>query len=796
MASGNRPIRFKIFALLLVPLASLIALWGFAASVTLGDGLKLLNISRLDEHFTEPSTALSIELQNERLLTAFFLSTPLLPDNELSAQKTRTNAALADLRGKATSPDARAATTKQLIPFVEQMFSQLDKLSELRSRVETRSVNRLQAVLEYNKMLDTISLMSDQIIPNLDISLYQQAHALAKLNRARDIMSREHALISGAIIEGRLSLPETAVIDGFTATRRYIFDQEIPALESELRNPYDELIESPIYRQFSQVENAIGERGSAGLPRELGAWRLTADAVLQSIDRIHVPSAKYLADRSLTIAIDIGIRIAIAGFLGLVAVITSIFLSVRFGRRIILELASLRDAALELAVVRLPRVVDRLKTGEDVNIGVEAPPISLGNTDEIRDVGRAFTAVQRTAIEAAVGQAKLHKGVSQVFLNLARRNQSLLHRQLTQLDGMQRKANEPEVLDDLFRLDHLTTRMRRHAEGLIILSGATPGRGWRKPVPLVDVLRGAVAEVEDYTRVTVAGVPRASLVGPSVADVIHLVAELVENATIFSPPHTQVTVRGEMVGNGFAVEIEDRGLGMSHEEFVEINNRLANPPEFDLADSDRLGLFVVGRLAERHAIRVVLRPSPYGGTTSIVLIPHTLIVNEAELDQGAPEEKMPELEATPPILASTPRPTRTARSTRAVQLPSIQSAQPAPNGAPPVLAVFTEASAEPQIREPEVRESEAGETPAPAPAPPPTHAGLPRRVRQANLAPQLRQDERRNGNAGPAVPTDSEISGESLEVTQRSPEEASAMLTSFQKGWQRGRIDAEREGDV
>jgi signal transduction histidine kinase len=271
-----------------------------------------------------------------------------------------------------------------------------------------------------------------------------------------------------------------------------------------------------------------------------------------------------------------------------------------------------------------------------VDVSVEAPEITTsGATVEVQDVGRAFSAVQHTAVEAAVGQAQLRAGVRMVFLNLARRSQTLLHRQRIQLDGMQRRATDPGQLDDLFRLDHLTTRMRRHAEGLIILSGAVPGRGWRRPVPLVDVMRGAAAEVEDYARVTVVPSTSYALTGAIVGDVIHLIAELIENATVYSPPQTTVHVRGQMVGRGFAIDIEDRGLGMSEERLAQLNEQLANPPEFDLADSDRLGLFVVASLAARHNIRVTLRTSPYGGTTAIVLIPAEHVVEQDEPEAAA-----------------------------------------------------------------------------------------------------------------------------------------------------------------
>ncbi|GAB3383515.1 hypothetical protein GCM10027452_35830 [Micromonospora halotolerans] len=203
-----------------------------------------------------------------------------------------------------------------------------------------------------------------------------------------------------------------------------------------------------------------------------------------------------------------------------------------------------------------------------------------------------------------------------------------MHRQLTLLDAMERREHDAEELEDLFRVDHLATRMRRNAENLIVLSGSTPGRAWRRNVPMVDVVRGAVAEVEDYTRVTVRPLGPVSLTGRAVGDVIHLLAELIENGLSFSPPHTTVEVRGMMVSNGFAIEIEDRGLGMGAEELAAANRRIVDRSELNLANAARLGLFVVSRLTERHGVKVQLKESAYGGTTAVVLIPLELVTND------------------------------------------------------------------------------------------------------------------------------------------------------------------------
>ena len=210
------------------------------------------------------------------------------------------------------------------------------------------------------------------------------------------------------------------------------------------------------------------------------------------------------------------VRLVLAAGLGLLAVIASIVVSITTARALLRQLERLRQAAWQLADERLPRVVERLGRGEEVDVAAEAPPLEFGN-DEIGQVGKAFNAVQETAMRTAVEQAELRRSVREVFLSLARRTQALVHRQLTLLDAMERREHDAEELEDLFRVDHLATRMRRNAENLIVLSGSTPGRAWRRNVPMVDVVRGAVAEVEDYTRVNVLplGAGRRWPAGPS-----------------------------------------------------------------------------------------------------------------------------------------------------------------------------------------------------------------------------------------------------------------------------------------
>ncbi|MFF4382805.1 sensor histidine kinase [Kitasatospora sp. NPDC001547] len=301
------------------------------------------------------------------------------------------------------------------------------------------------------------------------------------------------------------------------------------------------------------------------------------------------------------------------------------------------RLSDLRADTFALAQREIPEVVERLRAGEQVPV----PPVwapSRRTGDDVQQASEGLAAVRQAAVAAIVHQAQGREGTKKVFLNIARRTQILIHRQISMLDALEREHEDPELLRELFAVDHLATRMRRNAENLVILGGALPARRWRTAVPVVNVLRSAVSETESYSRVVVRGVPRVSLGGQAVADVIHLVAELIENGTTFSPPYAQVQVSAQEVSEGLSVEVEDRGLGMTEEEYRRLNEYLAHPPELDvsaLGDDLRLGLFVVARLAARHDVKVTLGPSPYGGTRAVVLVPSALL-EQARQPAAAP----------------------------------------------------------------------------------------------------------------------------------------------------------------
>ncbi|MEU6537625.1 nitrate- and nitrite sensing domain-containing protein [Streptomyces sp. NPDC047000] len=316
----------------------------------------------------------------------------------------------------------------------------------------------------------------------------------------------------------------------------------------------------------------------------------------------------------------------ITGAAVVVALLLAFILAGAVARQMSRSMRQLRNAAFGIAEQRLPMLVDQLSRTDPGRVDTRVAPIPIASTDEIGEVARAFDQVHREAVRLAAEQALLRGNINAIFTNLSRRNQSLIEGQLTLITDLENHEAEPDQLENLFKLDHLATRMRRNGENLLVLAGEEPGRRWDQPVPLVDVLRAASSEVEQYERIELSGVPEAEIHGRAVTDLVHLLAELLENATTFSSPQTKVRVTATRLPDGrIMIEIHDKGIGLTAEDFADINHKLANPPTVDAAISQRMGLFVVGRLSDRHGIRVQLRPSgELAGTTSLVMLPDAI----------------------------------------------------------------------------------------------------------------------------------------------------------------------------
>ncbi|MEO3795108.1 nitrate- and nitrite sensing domain-containing protein [Nonomuraea sp. B10E15] len=833
--SSPPPLRTKLLRILLLPLVSMVALWGFIAYSSVEEIVEVSQTQDRWEAIGSPLLQLIVELQRERQLSAEAPKStatyaPLAEQRHVTDEKVER---LREVIGAVDVESAGAETPAQ----VQALVQALDGLQSLRASADGGVLAPPLTIIQaYDNLISVANGQFDDRDALSSVSSYRAVRGMAAYNTTAEYLGREHAVLTSTIVQRKMTATDRAAFVAAMTSRRLVFANAERDAGPDLRADYDKLVASAAYKRLVEVEDELFSWDTNGAPPvEPAQWKSDADAVFNTINRDTQEELARAAAEAEGQKTGAYWRIGLVLLLGLAAMVASLALSYRFGQSLIDELKRLQASAVELAEQRLPRLVARLRRGEDVDPATEAPGLAPADTAEVDRVVNAFSAVRRTAVEAAVGQATLRKGVSQVFLNLAWRNQALLHRQLSLLDTMERRVEEPEVLEDLFKLDHLTTRMRRHAENLIILADSAPARRWRDPVPLFDVVRAAVLEVEDYTRVSVAPMPDAPLlVGAAVTDVIHLVAELVENATVFSPPDTTVQIRSMTAANGFALEVEDRGLGLPEAVIQEYNARLAEPPEFDLADSDRLGLFVVARLAARHGIKVSLRPSPYDGTTAIVLLPTVLLAEAGNPSvtagdrAGKPTRALGTAPAGPPsgILSGALSGTVSAAPERpdgvnGASVPG-EHADPAGPSPEPARPTWFEAVPAPRRGDPARPADEpltgpvsgpvsrriSGPIPGPISGPVPWQAppsathppgppvdwsvtvpaqdadedldGLPMRIPQASMAPQLRS------TGGPAR----------RPVSARSPEELAQLMSSMQQGWRQGRRHVEHGADM
>jgi signal transduction histidine kinase len=637
MGSRGRSIRLRIYFLVAIPLITMLGLFGYVAYTSTTTYLNLDRAPDLINATAEPLTNFVNLLQAERRDAVVYAASPTSANLAAYRSAIATTEAgevqvTAALHSAGTTSSASSAETNG----IASMTAALNSLPQLRDGTLARKLPALTAFVDYtNVIAGQGAVLQAEASSISDADGVEQGLGLISAVNTQEDMSEQDAILAGALVSGTLTSDERVAF-GQAAGRQ----QDDTLLYQQLFTPaelktYNDTLNALAPSAVQSSATAIQQAVMSGAPlSEITATGLTA-ASWQGATTTWLHAASVAGDETATTvlaantapAVDAKRRLWAVSLVGAAGFLLTLLVTILLGRSINRRLTVLRTSALTLAREQLPAVVARLRRGESVDVAAEAPPVHEGN-DEIGQVGQAIDAVRQTAIRSAIDEARVRQGVNDMFRNLARRNQSLLQRQLSVLDDMERRATDPDVLEDLFKMDHLTTRMRRHAEGLIILSGAPPGRSWSAPVKLIDVMRGAVAEVEDYARVTASTQSKAALSGSAVTDVIHLLAELIENATTLSPPFTQVRVGGESVANGFAIEIEDRGLGLSPQRLAELNDRLANPPDINPANTEQLGLFVVGQLARRHGISVTLRPSPYGGTTAVALIPRVLVVDE------------------------------------------------------------------------------------------------------------------------------------------------------------------------
>ncbi|HVB42974.1 MAG TPA: nitrate- and nitrite sensing domain-containing protein [Streptosporangiaceae bacterium] len=801
----SRSVRLRIIALVILPVIALIGLYGVVLSLTLSSYVSLRQASNVQNDITNPISNVQTQLSTERTIALQYLSDPTHARlNLLIAQEPKTDAAVAIYDTAASAAIARGTGVAER-DALRNWSTALATLHELRTTVASAGLTRADAAIGYSALVFGGDSVLDQVtIPLLDTSDAVQVTDIVTLDQSLQVVAEESDLVTADLLTHTFPVTDRQLINQLVVQHRVMWNQALPTLNSTYQSYLDHDISYAASSQLAAMENRMTTSVRSAKNVSIQQWNSAVGAYLLGFGNALQHAADTLRDVAVAQAHSILMRLILTGGFGLLAILVAVTFAVIVSQGLIRQLNDLRLSALDLSSERLPDVIRRLRGGDEIDVDAETPQLRPSN-NEIGQVRQAFNIAAKTAITAAVDEVAIRRGVNDVFRNLARRNQSLLARQLQLLDAMERRVHDPEELADLFRVDHLTTRMRRHAEGLLIVAGGSSGRVWREPVPVVDVIRAAVAEVEDYTRVRIASRSTAAVAGHAVADIIHLLAELVENATMFSPANTPVRVDGDLVAKGVVVEIEDRGLGMNEKHLAEINAVLDEPPLFDLSGSDQLGLFIAGQLAKRHEIKISLRASAYGGITAVVLIPTALVV-DTNLDDLHPvagvrqitARQLPELPGpareTVPDRAESPAartsseyfiepdsvtttmtltgvPER-AQVTAAPLSPTAIQAPAGPGEQRAWEPVAVTGSLRTTWGGPAVGEPGVGE---PGDLPDTGGDGLPTRVRQANLAPQLRAS---TASAGPREET-------------LSPDAARSTMAALQRGWELGRSATE-----
>jgi signal transduction histidine kinase len=811
-ALSNWRVAWRLVALIVIPTMAALAFGGLRVGVAIGDADTFGRVQQMAA-LGQRVTALAQAMEDERSTTASFIAMGR-PSGDLAGLQRQY--AVTDALGQQVS----ALISRLGTPFpaatrtaAVAVTARIADLPDLRGFASGGQAPASIVITDYSLALTDLFTLDDDIAQEGgDAALIASVRALGSLSRMKDQASQQQAILATAFIAGKFAPADLSALT--TAQAQQAAD--LAAFQTSATfggmQDFSNTVAGPQVDQAQALESSAVVTGSAGgrlSPASARAW---------SADMGFTVARMRVAEQQLVNSIVAQARAEHQGqvrsalltaFAVLILVLIVLLATVIIAQSLVRPLRVLKASALEIAGERLPAEV-RALTGDDSDLVVE--PIGVHSTDEIGQVARAFDQVHREALRLAGDEARLRGSVSAMLVSLSRRSQSLLERLLRLIDTLELGEQDPERLSSLFRMDHLATRMRRHSENLLVLAGHDPPRRAAAPVPLMDVVRAAISEIEQYERAILDVQGGIAVTGVAVTDTVHLLAELLENATIFSAKAAPVTVSGRLHSSGgVLLTVTDSGMGMTEELLGQLNWRLENPPPADAAVSRHMGLFAVAHLAARHGIRVRLQRPPAGGLIAHVWLPGVLVARELvpEPWPAAP----PVGAAATPALPAAPVP-RGLRSAAAAATAPMRAALPAGPGAgapapgpAPALPIFDAVESDwfrargRTLPRPAAPQPAAAPVAAPAaPAAPAaaawaspgddgwraaaeavlspvsggtTGAGLPRRTPQANLVPGSAGD-REPRVARPARPAE-------------PPEAARSRLAGFQRGSLRAR---------
>jgi signal transduction histidine kinase len=629
-----RSVRVRLLLLVALPMVGLIAL---SATQTRASMARVSDADRglVMADAATATTGLVHELERELAETMALRERGGTSGGSLVlAQRSRTDAALGRYQ---QARDAALSTVAALAESYATADAKLSRLTDIRMLAPPTTADASTDWDQKYRDLTAAFVEVGQALPGqlTDPGLAGQARSVAELTAATHALAQQRDLLRTVLTRGSYSAADQATLAGLAAAESERRGAFLRAADPTARGVYQSLVGGP------DVENAwhIRDSALAGDPGLLAVdadgWYVAATHTIRAMHEAQLTLAARL-HRSAVAQRAAAVRAAIVALGGSAAVaLATVTVTVVLATRVSRRLRRLRNAALAVAGEELPAALDALTDAAD--------PVAVGNArmaaarqtdeeltdgpaDEIKQVGYAFGIMHRQALQLAAAQALLRRDMAAIFVALARRNQTLVQRQLEAIDDLERNETDPDTLAAFYKVDHLAARMRRNSENLLLLAGSDPGRSFTTAQSLLDVVRAAAAEITDYARVDPIDLIAAPIAGHAVGDVEHLLAELMENATTHSAPDTRVRVNALRTTEELLLTIYDDGIGMTPAELADANHRLVTRVDLTASLAGSMGLLVVARLAARHEIEVQLRSHPGTGTVALVHLPNHLLV--------------------------------------------------------------------------------------------------------------------------------------------------------------------------
>ena len=657
--------RSRLLLLIAVPVLVAVVFGGVAIVSSLRTAQSYQQVQRLAV-LAGDATNLAEDLQNEREDTVQFISGGNAGGRASSLAPTPPHPTQADTLNKAAAADTLALlhsdyrTSERAEDQVSSLagsiggsypalaqtqakaaITAIGDLPALRTASTTTRLPVLTVINDYDTVITQLLALENEVSAgSKDASLADTVQVTSLISSMKEEASEQQAIVTSALRPsqqgaGQLSSESLTVLNEESAEQTAnlsAFDLTATAAQRQLYNTQlSSALAAEAQQELQQASAQLTTNTTSAQDPTFVVATGNASYITSALGAVERQLTSSVIDQSGSLRDSATGAALVEGAGVLLLLILALVLIALVGRSMIGPLRRLRAGALEIAGVRLPETVRLMAETDGEGVSLDVEPIDVDSADEIGEVARAFDQVHREALRLAANEAALRGNVNAMFVNLSRRSQSLVERQIRLIDSLEQGEQDSKRLASLFQMDHLATRMRRNSENLLVLAGQDLSRRWNRPVALVDVLRAALSEIERYERVTLNVQPGIAVRAQAVSDVVHLTAELVENATSFSAADSPVTIAGHLLGSGGALlEIADQGVGMEADEMAHANWRLDNPPVVDVAVSRRMGLFVVARLAARHGIRVRLRHADSGGLVALVWLPDEAITRESQ----------------------------------------------------------------------------------------------------------------------------------------------------------------------